>query len=622
MPPKKQSSAANPGDALATVQRLSAVFAAASGAGERNGDADGARELCRAAQRLTAVELAELGSVRDQKGRTLLHHAAVGGSAEAVRRVLDADYTEEEGKEKERAAAPPADGHAPPVDARDAGGDTALGLAAGAGALQAVELLLKRGACPQGGGEAEAAAAPSSSDDDAPLTPLHRAAAASGAAGAECVRALLAAGARVDAPSGAAGTPLGMAALARNAPAARLLLAAKANPNGATASGATPLMMAAASADEELVALLLEAGADARRAANGGMTPLHALAAAGLRRREARRRRQQQERKRREEELKQGGGGGDGNDGAADDDKAAADEDKAFGCAAARLARLLLDKGADPNALDAGGTLPVVVASACGPAYRPLVDALLAATTARPAGFAGAKESGSDKGGSDKGSGDNASNNKEALAAWTADDLARYAEAQLRLQEREVEAARAQAEARVAAALGGQPLAGGGVDPEDNFDAAAAPFPPPPAPLSPPDEAKAAEIKALGDAAFVRGDVRAAEQEYTRALQHWSESAPLWCNRAAARLALGGGVEATSGALSDARHARTLDRDYVKAWYREGCAASALGRWRAAAGALAEASRLDPASEEISEALENAVGKARRAAAQQQQGRR
>jgi ankyrin repeat protein len=597
MPPKQSRS--SQADALGTVQRLSAVFSAANSAGDDESDGGGGpRALCAAAAALKPSERAELGSVRDQKGRTLLHHAAAGGSAEAVRRVLDADYDPESKGSDDGAAsaktAPAAandDKSRPPLDARDNSGDTALSLAAGAGSLDAVDLLLKRGACPQGGGGE--ATSGNTDNDDAPLTPLHRAAAAPGDSGVACVRRLLEAGARVDAPSGAAGTPLGMAALARNTPAARALLEAGAKPDAATLSGVTPLTMAAANVDEELAGVLLDAGADPKCAANGGMTPLHALAAAGLRRR-ARRRQEK------EEEI--GGGGGAAS---AANAAAATDEDKAHGCSAARLARRLLEKGADPDATDGGGALPIVVAAACGPAYRPLVDALLPATKARPAGFENAAASG----------------DKSGNTSWTADNVARYAEAQLRLQEREHEAARAAAEARVASSLhadrgtgaAGGAAPGGG---DDDFDAATRPFPPPRDPeILPASESQAAEIKAQGDAAFVRQDMKAAEAFYTDALKRWTQSAPLWSNRAAALLALGD----AKGALDDARKARTLQRDYVKAWYREGKAASALGLWRAAAGALAEASRLDPSSDEVGEALEKAVAKARRQAAQQQQ---
>lgn len=88
---------------------------------------------------------------------------------------------------------------------------------------------------------------------------------------------------------------------------------------------------------------------------------------------------------------------------------------------------------------------------------------------------------------------------------------------------------------------------------------------------------KAKELKRRGDEAFVSGRMEEAAQSYTESLKHDTQSAVVWANRAMACLKLG----RFEDALRDAMVSRTLDADYVKAWFREGKAYHALGEWGA-----------------------------------------
>ena len=96
---------------------------------------------------------------------------------------------------------------------------------------------------------------------------------------------------------------------------------------------------------------------------------------------------------------------------------------------------------------------------------------------------------------------------------------------------------------------------------------------------------------------------------YSEALRHNTGDAVLWANRSAAYLRTG----AYGEALQDARRARTLDRAYAKAFYREGCAAEALQLWEEAAQAYFEGFRLAPDTAAYAQAFHNVMQKARQA---------
>ena len=80
-------------------------------------------------------------------------------------------------------------------------------------------------------------------------------------------------------------------------------------------------------------------------------------------------------------------------------------------------------------------------------------------------------------------------------------------------------------------------------------------------------------------------------------------------NRSAALLALGD----APAALAAARAARERDASYAKAWYREGAAARALGRWEDAAAAFFEGFRVAPDNADLAAAFQDAVAQGRAA---------
>lgn len=90
----------------------------------------------------------------------------------------------------------------------------------------------------------------------------------------EVVEALLRAGGRVGRADKNGVTPLHYAALAANGPAARLLIDGGADVNAATSKGVTPLLCACSTTDDELIRLLIDRGAEVDRADPDGITPL------------------------------------------------------------------------------------------------------------------------------------------------------------------------------------------------------------------------------------------------------------------------------------------------------------------------------------------------------------
>lgn len=105
-----------------------------------------------------------------------------------------------------------------------------------------------------------------------------------------------------------------------------------------------------------------------------------------------------------------------------------------------------------------------------------------------------------------------------------------------------------------------------------------------------PDESKSKTLQREGDVALVAGRADEALEKYHDALRHWTKSSRLWSDAAAAALRVGKFEEA----LKNARVARTVDSQSVKAWYREGQAAEELQQWEDAAAAYFEAYLLKP----------------------------
>ncbi|TFY70073.1 hypothetical protein EVJ58_g51 [Rhodofomes roseus] len=103
------------------------------------------------------------------------------------------------------------------------------------------------------------------------------------------------------------------------------------------------------------------------------------------------------------------------------------------------------------------------------------------------------------------------------------------------------------------------------------------------------DPARAQELKAEGNALFVKGEYAAAHQKYEDAIQYDDRNAILYANRAACSIHL----DKFSEAKADAKQAVELDPAYAKGWARMATACDGLGEygesvkcWRKAMAAL------------------------------------
>ncbi len=171
-----------------------------------------------------------------------LHFAAAMGRVHEVRRLLDAG-------EK--------------VDVRNKLGRTPLYEAAKRGKLEAVKLLIERGA------------AVNAVESDVGFTPLHVAAEHKHP---EVVRYLISKGADIHARNKWRQTPLWQVSWQTwhgDAEIAEILLQSGADPNTADHKGITPLIMAARGGYTEFVDLLLRSGADPNKRCNVGVSALH-----------------------------------------------------------------------------------------------------------------------------------------------------------------------------------------------------------------------------------------------------------------------------------------------------------------------------------------------------------
>ncbi|XP_022681054.1 serine/threonine-protein phosphatase 6 regulatory ankyrin repeat subunit B [Setaria italica] len=116
-------------------------------------------------------------------------------------------------------------------------------------------------------------------------------------------------------------------------------------------------------------------------------------------------------------------------------------------------------------------------------------------------------------------------------------------------------------------------------------------------------------FKSQGKEAFAKGDYLDAAYFYLLAIEKDPLDGTLFSNRSLCWLRLREGEKA----LSDAQHCKTLRPRWAKAWYREGAALSLLKDYKGAVDAFLEASKLDPASDEIQKALREAVESTRNA---------
>mmetsp|Transcript_26915 Transcript_26915/g.75833 ORF Transcript_26915/g.75833 Transcript_26915/m.75833 type:complete len:390 (+) Transcript_26915:447-1616(+) len=118
-----------------------------------------------------------------------------------------------------------------------------------------------------------------------------------------------------------------------------------------------------------------------------------------------------------------------------------------------------------------------------------------------------------------------------------------------------------------------------------------------------PNPALAVTLKKLGDQAFRAKDFAAALEHYTTSLRHDTSKHIVWANRSATLLALNQAEEA----LRDAQMSRSINKAYAKAWYREGKAFQALGRWEDAACAFFEGHCVEPENNDLEVSFKYAI---------------
>ena len=125
------------------------------------------------------------------------------------------------------------------------------------------------------------------------------------------------------------------------------------------------------------------------------------------------------------------------------------------------------------------------------------------------------------------------------------------------------------------------------------------------------DAAVAAKTKREGDEAFIKGDNVNAIDKYTQSLDADGTNEKVWANRAAAKLKL----KDFHGALRDARTAKVIDCDYVKAWFREGSALTELGDYENAALTFFEGMQVEGQSEnpDLKRGFDEAIRRGRQA---------
>uniref|UniRef100_A0ACD6AMR4 Uncharacterized protein n=1 Tax=Avena sativa TaxID=4498 RepID=A0ACD6AMR4_AVESA len=116
-------------------------------------------------------------------------------------------------------------------------------------------------------------------------------------------------------------------------------------------------------------------------------------------------------------------------------------------------------------------------------------------------------------------------------------------------------------------------------------------------------EERIADLKSQGKEAFAKKDYLTAIYFYGLVMEIDPFDAAMFANRSLCWLRKGEGDRA----LVDAQQCKMMRPDWSKAWYREGAALSFMKDYAGAAAAFQEALRLDPRSNEIKEALREAV---------------
>ncbi|QDZ23878.1 ankyrin repeat domain-containing protein [Chloropicon primus] len=117
------------------------------------------------------------------------------------------------------------------------------------------------------------------------------------------------------------------------------------------------------------------------------------------------------------------------------------------------------------------------------------------------------------------------------------------------------------------------------------------------------DSEKAADLKSKADGEFRKANFAAAIDLYTQSIESDNSNSAAFANRSAAQIQL----KNFQAALEDAVVARTLKPDYMKAYYREGMAQQELGNWEEAAQAYFEGCRIENENTELIKRFQHAM---------------
>ena len=249
-----------------------------------------------------------------------------------------------------------------------------------------------------------------------------------------------------------------------------------------------------------------------------------------------------------------------------------------------RIATLLLEGGADPDAFDEGGLTPLLIAAIRD--QRPLVELLLPLTDKSRASLAIGE-----------------------IEDWGPESVIKAARSKY-VKSVPSESSLSQSKGGEGSeSKGGEGQSKGGEGQSKGGEGAAsvgALFSPPEP--EDPNAQLAAECKRKGDEAFVKRDFSTSVFHYSESLSHETSNPAVWANRSMAYLKL----KEPPRALHDARIARCIDPKYMKAWYREGSAYLEMKLWEDAALAFFQASQIDPSNMDVTRAFQDAIANGKR----------
>ncbi|XP_018323307.1 ankyrin repeat and death domain-containing protein 1A-like isoform X4 [Agrilus planipennis] len=210
----------------------------------------------------------------DVEGQTALHHAAVGGHLEVVKKLLDVGATVDKRNKDQRTplhvacekghveVAKLVLAHEANLEARDAEGNTPLHLAAQQQQTEIVQLLLDQGSDPD-------------AENSKGFTPQHIACSL-GSKG--ILDSLLQHGSSINKPNKAGNTALHLACQSNEIDTVEILISKGADLNALNARLQSPIHIAAEMGRTEICRLLLASGANIEQREQGGRTPLYIAA--------------------------------------------------------------------------------------------------------------------------------------------------------------------------------------------------------------------------------------------------------------------------------------------------------------------------------------------------------